>query len=99
MWKYMKDFKILKLSKSVIMNTWCDREANEARKHYITLDAEVYSAEWWDVFTTEPKTQKITGKLDDCILTMMHGIIHVQETQPMLSKTRPNKYGRFTTLR
>ncbi len=81
------------------MNTWRDREANEARKHYITLDAEVYPAEWWDVFTTEPKTQKKYRMIAYFVnVTMMHGIIYVQETQPMLSKTRPNKYGRFTTL-
>jgi hypothetical protein len=61
MWKDIKVFKILKLSNSAIMKTWCDRGANEARKHYIILDAEVYPAEWWDVFTTEPKTKKITG--------------------------------------
>ncbi len=63
----------MKLSNSAIMNTWCDQVTNETRKQHITVpDAKVDPSERWALFTTEPITQKITGKLDDHIIGLNH---------------------------
>lgn len=68
-WETIEDLQNLNLSNMAIMNTWCDRKANEARAAHITHeDADVYPNERWALYTTAPTLKKITGKLDDAIM-------------------------------
>jgi hypothetical protein len=71
-WRDLHDLKQQKLSNPAILNVWCDREANNARSHYLTQTAEVYPNERWALYTMDPTPHKITGKLDDEILRQLY---------------------------
>jgi hypothetical protein len=67
-WTNINYLQNMQQSNLVIMNTWCDRKAYEARTTYITHeDADVYPNEKWALFTTTPMLKKITGQLDNAI--------------------------------
>jgi hypothetical protein len=59
----------MKLSNTAIMNSWCDKIANDTQKTHVShSDADIYPHEKWALFLTAPTLQKITGKLDDAII-------------------------------
>jgi hypothetical protein len=72
----MEDYlrlKEMKLNNLTIMNTWCDKKVNEARKLHITHPyTDIYPHEKWALFTTYPTLQKVTGQLDTAIIGQKH---------------------------
>jgi hypothetical protein len=68
-WTTIADLQHMKLSNLAIMNTVCDRKANEARRNNLSFpDADVYPTEKWALFSSHPATHKNTGQLDHAIL-------------------------------
>jgi hypothetical protein len=72
-WNDIQELKDMKLSNTAILNTWCDKMANEARRTHIAQpDADIYPCKKWALFTCYPTLQKITGQLDEAIIEEHH---------------------------
>jgi hypothetical protein len=68
-WSTVADLQDMKLTDLVIMNTVCDRRANETRKTHLSFsDADVTPNEKWALFSSYPTNRKITSHFDDAVL-------------------------------
>jgi hypothetical protein len=71
-WDTLEELHDLKLGKTAPFNAWCNRNASVAQQScHSNPETDIFPAEKWAVFLTNPVTRKVTGNLASNLMSAL----------------------------